>query len=151
MKLTPHIVATASMIVLLFTACHKEVATPGSNSGSSTTVGSSLQSGQWIVGSLTQKLENNTGKFSGYVFTFAAGGKLTATLSGKETVGSWSYTPAVTYYGSSSKEALIINLGTSDEFKRISKTWNVASSSSNSISFDNPEVLEDEHLRLDKK
>lgn len=137
--------------ILSCSSCKKSDSIPNNTVSGNDTLTAALTSGSWLVVSLTQKKEDNTAKFAGYTFKFSAAGKLTASLNGVETQGSWSYTPAVTYYGSSSKEAMAINLGADNLFRRVSKTWNIISKSSNSIKMDNPEILEDEHLQLQKQ
>ena len=97
-----------------------------------------------------KKKEDNTSAFSGYVFRFASNGKLIFTKNGADIQGAWSYTPAVTYYGSSSKDAITINMGTDNPFRRLTKTWNLVSITSTAIKLDNPEILEDEHLQFQK-
>lgn len=136
--------------IISCSSCKKSDSAPANTVSANDTLTAALTSGSWVVASLTQKKEDNTSKFAGYIFKFSAGGKLTASLNGVETAGSWSYTPAVTYYGSSSKEAIVINLGADNLFRRVSKTWNIISKSATSVKMDNPEVLEDEHLQLQK-
>lgn len=141
----------AIAVIISCSSCKKSDSAPATATAAATdTLTAALTSGSWAVASLTQKKEDNTSRFAGYIFKFSAGGKMTASLNGVETQGSWSYTPAVTYYGSSSKEAMVINMGADNLFRRISKTWNIISKSSTSIKMDNPEILEDEHLQLQK-
>jgi hypothetical protein len=134
---------------ILFSACTKDKAT---TDAASNNLATAITSGTWVVSSLTQRAEDKTAQFSGIVFTFAANNTVKATeKNGNVTNGTWAYTPAVTYYGSTSKEAVVINIGTSNPFSRITKTWNVVSNSSTVAKFDNPEVLEDEHLQFSKQ
>ena len=135
------------LVMISFSACQKTNSSTA-NTPSADSLTTALSTGKWFISSLVQKKEDNTSRFAGYVFTFSANGKLTASLNGVETQGSWSHTPAVTYYGSSSKEAMVLNMGTDNLFKRISKTWNVVSKASGTIQLENPEILEDEHLQI---
>jgi hypothetical protein len=136
--------------IISISSCQKSNSSTAAST-SADTLTAAITSGNWAVGSLTQKKEDNTGKFAGYTFRFSSNGKVTAILNGVETQGTWSHTPAVTYYGSSSSEAIVISLGTDNLFRRLSKTWNVMSKTGSSIKLDNPEVLEDEHLQLQKQ
>ena len=140
-------------IIHLSISCSKSgySSTNPNNTAAVDSVTSNLIAGNWVVASLTQKLEDNTSKFKDYQLKFAAGGKLTAIKNNTETQGTWTYTPAVTYYGSSSKEAMQINMGTSEPFKRLTGTWNIVSRTETSIKMDNPEVLEDEHLQIQRQ
>jgi hypothetical protein len=151
MKSILHICGLLCLVCIIsFSSCQKSNSSTAANSNSDTlTV--AITSGSWVVASLTQKKEDNTGKFAGYTFKFSANGKVTATINGVATAGTWSHTPAVTYYGSSSNEAIVMNLGTDNPFRRLSKTWNIISKTSTSIKMDNPELLEDEHLQLQKQ
>jgi hypothetical protein len=141
------------LAIVCCTSCSKSAgtnsATGSSAAGDSVTV--ALTNGKWTINSLTQKTEDNSNAFAGYVFTFSVNGKLSAVKNGVEVQGTWSYTPAVTYYGSTSKNALIINTGTDNPFRRLTGTWNLVSSSATVIRLDNPEIAEDEHLQFQKQ
>jgi hypothetical protein len=137
--------------ILSCSSCKKTDSAPANTPLANDSITTALTSGSWVVASLTQKKEDNTSRFAGYIFKFSGGGKLTASLNGIETQGTWSYSPAVTYYGSSSKEAISINLGADNLFRRISKTWNIIAKTTSSLTMDNPEILEDEHLQLQKQ
>ena len=104
------------------------------------------------MSSLLQRTEDKTSQFSGYTLNFIStapeSGTVTATRNGSTISGTWSHSPAVTYYGSSSQEAIVLNLGTSTPFDRLSRTWNVASSTNSVLNLVSPEVVEDSHLVL---
>jgi hypothetical protein len=110
-----------------------------------------LTTGIWEVSSFTQKTEDKTSKFSGYTFSFLSNGKVVILKDGKESSGTWQYTPAVTYYGSSSKEAIDLNVGIDKPLSQLTRKWNFISNTSTSIKIDNPEILEEEHLQFTKK
>ena len=138
----------------ILTSCSKSYVAPNTTAATSPTsadLTTVLTSGSWVVSSFTQKTEDKTSKFSNMVFTFSANGVLTATDNGNTTSGTWNYTPAVTYYGSSSKAAIAINIGTSNPLVLLTKTWNLISSTSSTIKIDSPEILEDEHVQFSKK
>ena len=138
----------------ILASCSKSYVAPNtttSTSPTSTDLTTILTSGNWVVSSFTQKTEDKTSKFSNIFFTFSANGTLTATDNGNTTNGTWNYTPAVTYYGSTSKAAIAINIGTSNPLVLLTKTWNLISSTSSTIKIDSPEILEDEHVQFSKK
>jgi hypothetical protein len=138
-------------VIVCFTSCSKNAGTNNATGpAASDSVTSFLTTGNWVISSLTQKTEDNTSSFSGYVFKFSSNGKLIATKNGVDIQGTWSYTPAVTYYGSSSKNAITINTGTDNPFRRLTKTWNLISISATAVKLDNPEILEEEHLQFQK-
>jgi|GEM_PF-1138810 len=142
-----------ALTVFGFTSCSKSNGATPASAGSAATdsVTTLLIYGSWVISSLIQAKEDNTPKFKDIVLTFSANGKLSAIKNGAETQGSWSYTPAVTYYGSSSKEAMNINMGTDEPFRRLTGTWSFVSRSTTSIKMDNPEILEDEHLQIQQQ
>jgi hypothetical protein len=150
MKITSRLLtATFFAATVLFSACTKEkaaTAVPADN------LAAHFTTGNWEVSSLIQRTEDKTSQFNGIVFTFSADNKVKAAeKNGSVTNGSWVYTPSVTYYGATSKEAISINMGTGSPFNRITKTWNVVSSTTTVAKFDNPQLVEDEHLQFMKQ
>jgi hypothetical protein len=142
--------AACIAFTLLFSACTKDK--PATDNTVSDSFTANITAGTWVISSFTQRAEDKTAQFSDVVFTFAANNTVKATeKNGSVTNGSWSHTSAVTYYGATSKEAIAINMGTGAPFAKISKTWNVVSNSGTVAKFDNPEVLEDEHLQFSKQ
>jgi hypothetical protein len=113
-------------------------------------VPSFITSGTWVVSSLMQRTEDKASQFSGYAFAFTGvggeSGTVVATNNGASISGTWTHSPAVTYYGSTSTESITLSLGTASPFVRLTKTWNVVSITSTTLTLVNPEVLEDEHL-----
>jgi hypothetical protein len=143
------VTVTFLAVTILFSACTKEKAVPAVPADD---LAAHFTTGNWEISSLLQKTEDKTSQFTGIVFTFSADNTMKATeKNGTVTNGTWAYTPAVTYYGSTSKEAISINMGTNSPFNRITKTWNVVSSTPTVAKFDNPELLEDEHLQFSKQ
>src|SRR6476660_9787174 len=113
-------------------------------------VPSFITSGTWGVSSLLQRTEDKASQLSGFGFVFTAtgseSGTVVATKGGTSVSGTWTHAPAVTYYGSSSKESIVLNLGTASPFAMLTKTWNVVSSTTTTLTLVSPEVLEDMHL-----
>jgi hypothetical protein len=147
---SPFVVLSA---VLLLAACG------GSNSASNptgpvtqpSTVASVITAGTWAVGTLTQNTEDKASQFSGYTFTFsrtgdAEAGTVAATKGGNTTSGTWSHSAAVTYYGSTSTESMVLTLGASSPFAMLTKTWNVVSNTASTLTLVSPEVAENMHL-----
>ncbi len=116
---------------------------------------SSLVSGTWSITSYLQRAEDKTAMFSGDIFAFETGGKLTTSKSGNAVTGTWLYHPStVGYYGNAdTKASITINLGTVNPFDRISKTWNFSDGRaiSRTLSLVNPEPAEDEQLLFSKQ
>lgn len=139
----------AAMFAISIAACGGSSAAPTAAPATvPSTVATSITSGSWTISSLTQRTEDKSSKFAGYSFVFAGdeGGSVTATKNGSSVSGSWSHTPAVNYYGSTSTESITLNFGTASPFDMVTKTWNVESSSSTKLTLVSPEVAEDSHL-----
>jgi hypothetical protein len=113
-------------------------------------VAQSITAGTWVISTYTQRTEDKTSDFSGYLFTFTktAGdaGTVTATRNGSTVTGTWSHQAAVTYYGSTSTEAMVLNFGAATLWTKVSKIWNVSAASAGSLALVSPEVVEDERL-----
>ena len=141
-------------LAILLAGCSSTSPSPTAPS-STTRITPIIADGSWVVSSLLQRTEDKTSQFSGYTLKFistaAESGTVTATRNGSTTSGTWSHSPAVTYYGSTSQEAIVLNLGTSTPFDRLSGTWNVVSSTNASLELVSPEVAEDSHLVLAKQ
>lgn len=147
-------VALMIATVLFLGSCSKSSVYPVSTSASATTpaaLTTALTAGSWVLSSFTQKTEDKTSKFTDVVFTFSADGTVTATKNGTQTKGSWQYTPAVTYYGSSSKSAIALSMGSASPFDLLTKTWNFISLTATTLKVDSPELAEDEHVQFNKK
>lgn len=149
-SLVVHRAALAALVTLVAACGGSDPTAPAAIQPS--VLSTTFSSGSWTVSSLMQGTEEKASQFDGYTLTFTGteNGAVIATRNGKSVSGTWSHSPAVTYYGSTSKESLVINLGTAAPFDRISKTWNVTASSATSVSFEGPELAEQSHLTLSR-
>ena len=138
----------ASLMMIM--SCSKSYNNNNSNPSTTADFQTSLVKGSWTIGSYTQKTEDKTSQFAGAVFTFAKDGTVSVTQNGTTTSGTWSYAASVPgYYGGPATAAsMVLAVGTQAPLNRLSKTWNIESSSSSSISLVNPEVSEDERARF---
>jgi len=140
--------------VLLLAACGggSSASNPTGPVTQPSTVASVITAGTWAVGTLTQNTEDKANQFSGYTFTFsrtgdAEAGTVAATKGGGNTIsGTWSHSAAVTYYGSTSTESVVLSLGASSPFAMLTKTWNVVSNTASTLTLVSPEVAENMHL-----
>ena len=151
----PSVVLTA---VLLLAACGggNDSTSPSGPVTQPSTVSSDITVGTWVVGTLTQNTEDKANQFSGYTFTFsrtgnAEAGTVVATKGGNTVTGTWSHSAAVTYYGSTSTESMVLSLGASSPFAMLTKTWNVVSNTTSTLSLVSPEVTENMHLTFVKQ
>jgi hypothetical protein len=144
--------AIALSFAMLLAACGS-YSSPTSPT-STDTVTSSI-AGNWIVSSLVQGEENKTSQFNGYTLRFtstdAESGTVIATRNNSQVEGTWRHSPAVTYYGSSSTESIVLSLGMTTPFDRITGTWNVVSSNNTNLSLTSPEIREQMNLVLTKQ
>ena len=147
MKKYSGILATLILGSVFFTSCSKSSEIPASATNPATNdVTANLGSGFWVISSLTEHGEDKAGKFSGYRFEFLPSGVMKASKNGVETQGTWQYTAAVTYYGSSSTAAIAISLGNNSPFDILTGKWNMVSSTSSTLKVDSPEIAQAEHL-----
>ncbi|MDQ6815517.1 MAG: hypothetical protein M3040_17445 [Bacteroidota bacterium] len=153
MKPVIKILSAAFLVCLLLISCSKTTETPAASADVATSASNKIASGNWVISSYTQKTENKSASFAGVVFTFADGGKLTATKDGVITTGTWSHSPSsIGYYGSApTKASLTVKLGTDKPFKNLTRIWNIVASDSSSLSLINPEPVDDEHLVFSKQ
>jgi hypothetical protein len=137
---------------LFFVSCSKSATDPVTPPDKTTAdLTAALTTGKWAVSSFIEKTEDKTSKFKDIEFTFSTDGTVTATSkNGSSVKGSWHYTPAVTYYGSTSKAAMALNMGASTPLDLLTKTWNFISSTSTTLKVDSPELLEDKHVQFSK-
>ena len=145
---------TCTFVTIAVVSCKTSTVDPAAATTNNTTTSgltTTLTSGTWVIGSFTQKTEDKTSKFAGYSFVFSADGKVTVSKDGKQTSGTWQYTPAVTYYGATSKEAIDLSVGADKPLSQLTRKWNFISSTATSMKVDNPEILEEEHLLFNKK
>ncbi|MEP6508408.1 MAG: hypothetical protein ABJC63_09305 [Gemmatimonadales bacterium] len=150
--LTGGVLVSAAILLAGCSSSYKSPTGPTSAT-TSDTVTPFIAAGNWVVASLVQRTEDKTSQFSGYTFKFTStgtdNGTVIATRNGSTVSGTWSHSASVTYYGSTpSKESITLNLGTSTPFDRLTKTWNVVSTTSAAFMLVSPEVLEDTHLVL---
>jgi len=148
--IAPFVVLSA-VFVLASCGSSKDASNPTGPVTQPSTVASVITAGTWAVGTLTQNTEDKTNQFSGYTFTFsrtgdAEAGAITATKGGNTISGTWSHAAAVTYYGSTSTESMVLSLGASSPFAMLTKTWNVVSNTTSMLTLVSPEVTENMHL-----
>lgn len=143
-----------AMFIFLVSCSKSNDATPDPATTTAPDLVSSITAGKWVVSSYSQRTEDKTNTFAGYVFTFssasASAGSVTAVKNNSTVIGSWAHTAAVTYYGSSSSEALSINISSPD-FVKMNKVWNVIAVAATKLTLASPEITEDEHLVFTKQ
>jgi hypothetical protein len=140
-----------ALFIFSIVSCSKS----GSDSPTTNNNPVNVSAGTWTINSYTQRGENKTSLFTGYVFSFGTGNVLTATKNGVATTGSWSYTAATSgggYYGGTPTDATYtFNLGGNAPLNLLNRTWNVSSASASNIVLTNPEPADDEHISFLKQ
>lgn len=140
-------------VVILLSACSKSDSSGSNPPPSSSTTTNVLTSGNWAISSFTQKSEDKTADFAGSVFSFATGGKASATVNGTSTNGTWSYSAgAAAYYGNPATDpTLTLNFGDEAPMNELKGTWIVESLTSSVVQLRNQEANDDEHVKFSKQ
>jgi len=141
---------------LLLSACNKNDSGLTQTNTTNPVQTSSAINGSFTLSSFVQRSENKTSQFDGYVFTFtstsANAGNVVAAKGSNSVSGTWVYSPAVTYYGSTSKTSITLSFGVTSPLTLLNKTWNVDSASTSSkLALSSPELAEDEHITFAKQ
>jgi hypothetical protein len=109
----------SSILVLsLFSSCKKDAA-PAPQPLSVASVNNTIVTGNWRVTYYNDNSQDETTKFSGYEFDFAAGGIVTATKTGSSISGTWSSG------NDDSQVKLILSFSAPAVFSEISDDWHV--------------------------
>lgn len=152
MKQVLKLLLSPSLLCLLLIGCSKNSSntTPPANTANNPST--AIISGNWVISSYTQKAEDKTSQYTGFVFAFSVENKLTATKSSSVTSGTWSYSPSSEgYYGSTpTKATMNINVGTIKPLNSLTKVWNIVSSDASTLSLINSEPADDERLVFSK-
>jgi hypothetical protein len=105
------------LIGLIGTSCSKD--TTSSSSITPGDVSNTITSGTWRITYYWDTDHEETSNYTGYSFTFASGGVLTAVKSGTTVTGAW-----LTGLDDSKTE-LVINFASPEIFAEISDDWEV--------------------------
>ena len=108
--------------------CSSDDDSSSSSSSSPTQVNTNVTNGTWRVTLYNEEGNIQTSNFSGYGFTFASEGALTAVNGSTTQSGIWS-----TYTDSGSTKMELLFNATNGSFESISEDWNVLSSSATKI------------------
>lgn len=96
------------------------------------------ESGEWIISSYIDSGQDETNDFSGYVFTFATSGILTATNGTTMYTGSWSVTDSNSSDNSSSDDDIDFNISfpvpDTDDFEDLNDDWGIVAYNDTTIS-----------------
>lgn len=114
-----------AMLFIAIVSCSKD--DDNSSTISPGNVSNTVTSGTWRITYYWDTDHDETSDFSGYTFTFASGGVLTAVKSGTTLTGSWSTGT------DDSKTELIIAFTTPASFVEISDDWEVIEMTSTRI------------------
>jgi hypothetical protein len=121
------------ILVLIFmfnvaSMCSSDDDNSNSSSSNPTQVNTNATSGTWRVTLFSENGSTQTSNYSGYVFTFASGGDLTAINGSTTQSGVWE-----TYSDSGYTKFDILFSTSNGSFASISEDWRVLSSSSSKI------------------
>lgn len=127
------------MTALLMAACSDDDSL-NTNNGNATAIENTAKAGTWRITSYIDSGDNQTGHFTGYNFTFANGGALTAANGTNTYTGAWSVTDSDNSDDDSSDDSDIdfnIAFSVPAAFADLTDDWDVAQYTTNKI------VLED--------
>lgn len=114
-----------------------------------------LSTGTWTITTFTQRTEDKTAAFDGFLFTFSTDGTLKAEKSGISTLGTWQHRTPVTYYGVTSPvtSAFAISIGTSTPLILLNRDWNMDSvnTTPSRLALISPEPLENMHVTFSRQ
>lgn len=127
LKLTA-ILACVFMVNVASMCSSDDNSSSSSSSVSAAQVAQTVANGQWAVTRYNENGTNQTSDFSGYVFTFAANGDLTAVNGSTTQSGTWR-----TYRDSGSTKMELTFGATSGSFESITDDWNVLSSTATKV------------------
>lgn len=114
-----------------------------------------LSTGTWAITTFTQRTEDKSATFDGYLFTFSADGTLKAEKSGSSTLGTWQHRTPVTYYGvtTPATSAFAISIGTAAPLSLLNRDWNMDSvnTTTSKLALVSPEPLENMHVTFSRQ
>jgi hypothetical protein len=107
--------------------------------------------GTWTINSTQLATEDKLKSLNGVTVTFTSDGNGTASLSGKNTTGTWVWGGA-SYYGNPSPntKTVTFNFGATAPYNRLSKSWTITDASKSLITLDSANPAENEHMTLTK-
>lgn len=112
--------------------------TSNDNSQEINEINNILESGTWIISSYVDSGQDETNNFSGYVFTFATNGTVTATNGTTTYNGTWSVSDNSNSNDDSNNDDIDFNLTfpvpDTDDFEDLNDDWDIASYSTTTVS-----------------
>lgn len=117
-----------AMILMLGSIMMLPSCTNGSNDDSNNTpIQNQVQTGNWKITEFMDSGKEETSHFSGYTFTFAANGTLTATKSSNTHIGSWAVTDSNSQDDSPGSPDFVIQFDVTNDFSDLNKDWTIIS------------------------
>ena len=128
-------IITLLSFTLMSSMCSSDdMENPNNNAQQIMAVENTAKSGTWIISSFIDSGQDETNHFTGFSFTFANDGTLTAT-NGIETVqGTWSVTDSNDDSNSSIDFNILFSVPTSSVFDDLIDDWDIVTYNSNNIS-----------------
>lgn len=122
-----------SMLLVALTISFAACTNDSSNDLTPIVVENNVKSGQWRITSFIDSGNDETNHFTGYTFTFADNGSLTATNGGNTYTGNWSITDSNSNDDSPDDIDFNISFSAPDDFEELSEDWDIVSQSSSRI------------------
>lgn len=122
-----------SMLLVALTISFAACTNDSSNDLTPIVVENNVKSGQWRITSFIDSGNDETNHFTGYTFTFADNGSLTATNGANTYTGNWSITDSNSNDDSPDDIDFNISFSAPDDFEELSEDWDIVSQSSSRI------------------
>lgn len=120
-----HTLVLLSILALAFTSCDHD--------NNPDQIESNLEKGEWRITQFIDSGDNETNDFSGYTFTFANGGTITATNGTNTYNGTWSITDSNSNDDSPGDLDFNIHFNLTNDFEDLNDDWDITSSSATKI------------------
>ena len=118
----------STLILMLGSFMWLPSCTNGSNDDNNNTpIQNQVQTGNWKITEFIDSGKDETSHFTGYTFTFAANGTLTATNSGNTHVGSWAVTDSNSQDDSPGSTYFVIQFNVTNDFSDLNEDWTIIS------------------------
>jgi len=143
----------ASLLLLglaLLAGCKKSDDSIAPDNTTTTDFPALVAPGTWTISSYTERTEDKLKTLGTITIKFASDGKAVATLDQQSTSGTWLW-GGNSYYGTpANSKTVTLNFGTNKPYDRVSHTWTIVETKTNSIRLDHSNPAEDKHITLSK-
>ncbi len=95
------------------------------NNTNNTPIQNQVQTGNWKITEFIDSGKDETNHFTGYIFTFAANGTLTATNGNNIQTGTWAVTDSNSQDDSPGSPDFVIQFNVTNDFSDLNEDWTI--------------------------